>query len=85
MTLWVAVPAVWAVAAVAVPSMLFILSALAVILYLMTAAIVPMALFSSGWRNALKMGRGSRWMVTSGLGVIGGPALIALIALFTIV
>ena len=85
MTLWLGVPAVWAVAAVAVPSMLVGLSVAAVILYLMSAGIGPMAILSSDWRSALRMARGSRWLMTSGLGVVGGPALIGLISLFTLV
>ena len=83
-TLWVGVPAVWAVGAFTVPSILLILSAIAAALYLMTAAIVPMALLSSDWRSAVRLARGSRWMVISSLGVVGGPALIGLIYLFTL-
>ena len=84
-TLWVGVPAVWAVAAFTLPSILLILSAIAAALYLMTAAIVLMALLSSDWRSAVRLARGSRWMVISSLGVVGGPALIGLISLFILV
>jgi len=76
LVLWLGIP-VWGVAAYTVPSLIV----LAVLIYGITAIMVPWALLSSlGWRRTLRLAQGTRWMAASAVGAIGGGALIALIS-----
>ena len=74
--LWLGIP-VWSLAAFTVPSLIV----LAVLIYGISAIMVPWALLSSvGWRRTLGFAKGSRWMVASGVGSLGGGVLIAVIS-----
>ncbi len=78
--LWLGIP-VWSAAAFTVPSLIV----LAVLIYGLTAIMVPWALLSTlGWRRTLRLAEGTRWMAASAAGSVVGGGLIALMSYFAL-
>ncbi len=79
--LWAVLPAVWAISSFYVEPLLRFTGLLAVLLYGMTAAMVPVAVGIVGWRRAVSVSRGGGWLAASALGLLVGGGLIGLTSL----